>query len=312
MSGKGNITAGGPPTTLAPGAPSSAPSTTTLPNVILGAGRRATRALLDIWRGQSPALSRLATRARSSPHAGGPDQPVALRRPIDATHPTGAEGLRWGTVKASALILSLIFSAGLLSREIGSPDPSWVRWLTLLPLLAALRFMPPAKAFACGTLWGCSLLLFMLSFDNALVSANIRSFGLLSIIPGAYAFLGARITRRFGFNPLILGFAWAGVELALIPLHLEGGLLVSIEGHEPGSLLGAAEGLFGYVCMAAFIVAANGILLAIVRRACVRVSGSLRRYVNGPIKGERRFFPLEVPHCPSLCGNPAQPRAPPA
>ncbi len=69
--------------------------------------------------------------------------------------------------------------------------------------------------------------------------------------------------------------------------------------------------LFGYVCMGAFIVAANGLLASIWSHACVRAWKSLRRYVTGSIKTERWFLPLEVPHYPFFCNNPAHPRAPP-
>ncbi len=219
--------------------------------------------------------------------------------------------MHWRVVKAGIVILSLIASAGLLSMEVGSRSHPWLGWLTLLPLLAAVRLLRPAKALACGALWGSSLFLFMVSSAEPLVPTTILSFTLLTIVPAAYAYLAARLTRRFGFNPLILGFAWAGVELALVPLGLKGGLLVSMYGHEAG-FLHFLEGMLGYVCMAAFIAAVNGLLLSMLSRACVRGWGSLRRYVSGSIKTQRRFFPLEVPHYPFLCYSQAQPRAPPA
>ena len=143
---------------------------------------------------------------------------------------------RWCTVKAGILLLSLIASAGLLSVAIGSPNHSWLAWLTLLPLLAAIRLLSPAKALLCGALWGSSLFLFLASGIEPVIPVTLRSFALLSIVPAAYALVGAGVTRRFGFNPLILGFAWSGVELALIPLGLAGGLLVSTYGHEVGFL----------------------------------------------------------------------------
>ncbi len=108
---------------------------------------------------------------------------------------------RWRIVKTSVVILSLIVSALVLSMEIASPSPSWLRWFTLLPLLAAIRFMPPIKAFACGALWGISLFLVLAHgpgfkpIPHALLPATIQSFALLSLIPAAYAFLGARLAR---------------------------------------------------------------------------------------------------------------------
>ena len=229
-----------------------------------------------------------------------------------ATGRADTTDVRWRVVKASVMIVSLVVSAALLSMEIGSRSHPWLGWLTLLPLLAAIRLVPPARALGCGALWGSALFLFLASAVDPLIPATVGSFALLSMIPAAYAFLAARVIRRFGFNPLILGFGWAGVELALIPLGLRGGLLAGIYGHEAGGYMHVVAGVFGPVCMASFIVAANGILLAALRHACVRGWSSRRRYVSSSIKIQRRFFPLEVPHYPFFCANPAQPRAPPA
>ncbi len=222
----------------------------------------------------------------------------------------GSSSPGWRIFKLSAVALSLIISAGLLAIEIASRSHPWFAWFTLLPLLAAIRAFPPRKAFACGALWGSSLFLFLAVTGAALIPATVQSFVLLSIIPGTYAALAAKVTRRFGFNPLILGFGWSGVELALFPLGLKAGLLAGAQGTTVGSLLHVFQNLVGYVCMASFIVAVNGILLAMLRRACVG-GASLRRYVRGSSSSQRRFFPLEVPAYLFFFTNPAQPRAPP-
>ncbi len=218
---------------------------------------------------------------------------------------------RWDIVKAGVLILSLILSAGLLAMEIGSRSNPWLCWFTLLPLLAAIRVLTPRQAFASGALWGGVLFFFLVSRANPLIPAGFLWLLLLTLLPAVYAFVGARVTRRSGFNPLILGFAWAGVELALMPLGLSGGLLGGTSGHQAGSFLYILEGVVGYVCVASIIVAANGILLGMLRRACV-VGCGLRRYVSGCPKTTTLFFPREVPAYLFFFTNPAQPRAPPA
>ena len=91
---------------------------------------------------------------------------------------------------------------------------------------------------------------------------------------------------------------------------LRAGLLAGAHGAAVGSFLHVLQNLVGYVCMASFIVAVNGILLGMLRRACVG-GASLRRYVSGSSSSQRRFFPLEVPAFLFFFTNPAQPRAPP-
>ncbi len=250
-----------------------------------------------------------------------PGSTSARRRSLSATaiegcgHVSARRGAtsadpRWGMVKAGVLVLSLIFSAGLLAMEIGSRNHPWFCWFTLLPLLTAIRVLPPRKAFSCGALWGAALFLFLVSGAGPLIPVSFLWLLLLILLPAAYAFVGARVTRRHGFNPLILGFAWAGVEVALIPLGLSGGLLGGASGHQAGSSLYILEGLVGYVCVASIIVAANGILLGMLRRACVGACG-LRRYVSGCPNTQTLFFPGEVPAYLFFFTNPAQPRAPP-
>ena len=219
-------------------------------------------------------------------------------------------GLPWRIVRAGLACLLLVGSAALLSMELASRSHSLLGWFTLLPLLAAIRVFPPRRVLACGALWGGSLFLFLAARIDPLVPATIQSFALLSAVPALYALLAVWVTRRFGFNPLILGFGWGAVELALLPLGLQGGLLAGAYGREAGSLLHLLQGLFGSVCMAAFIAAVNGIALAVLSRAYVGGCAA-RRYVRGSAKTEKRFFPLEVPINFLFYGNPAQPRAPP-
>ncbi len=245
---------------------------------------------------QSVSVRHANRRYRSTP----PDPRVALRPSPRHTHCAGAQDPRWRIVKTSVVILSLIVSALVLSMEIASPNPSWLRWLTLLPLLAAIRFMPPIKAFACGALWGISLFLFLAHgggfkpIPHALIPATIQSFALLSLIPAAYAFLGARLARLFGFAScaVLLGSGWAVVELALTPLGLNGLLVSALHSQADGSFVYLLEGVLGYVCLAAFIAAANGLLLSILSHACVRGWGPPPPYVSCSIKTHRRLFPL--------------------
>ena len=116
-------------------------------------------------------------------------------------------------------------------------------------------------------------------------------------------------TRRYGFHPLILAFAWSGVELALLPLGLNGGLLGGIAGDSAG-ILGVLQSLFGYVCMAALVVAVNAIALAWLSLVYVRACAA-RRFDFGSARPLRRLVPQEFRLRLLVCGNSARPRAPP-
>lgn len=226
----------------------------------------------------------------------------------DACSPYG--GGRGGLLRALAVCVLLIGSAALLSTEIGSGSRSLVGMFTLLPLLAAMRVFSPGKAMACGALWGASLFVFLVAPVEPLVPAAFSSFALLAAAPAVYALVLVWLARRYGFNPLMLAFGWGFVELALIPLGLRGGLLGSTVGFESGSVLSLLQGVLGYVCIAAFIVAVNGLALALLGRAYQRVCGTTR-VVRGSSGVQQRFFPREVPVTLLFVANLGRPRAPP-
>ncbi len=96
----------------------------------------------------------------------------------------------------------------------------------------------------------------------------------------------------------------------MIPLGLQGGLLGSTVGFESGSVLYLLQGVLGYVCIAALIVAVNGLALALLRRAYQGVCGSAR-VVRSSSGVQQRFFPLEVPITLRFVANLGRPRAPP-
>ena len=234
------------------------------------------------------------------------------RSPI-ATSRADAPHLRRPFVKASALLLSLAVSAGLLSAAIASPSYPWFGWITPLPLLLAVRLMRPLEALAGGAFWGAGLFLLLAHGDDASIAQTFQSLALLSVIPAIYACWASWFTRRFGFasSALLLGFMWAVVEIALTPLGLDGGLLSGTHAQADGSLVHSLAGVVGYVFIAALVTTANGLLFSMVTRACVP-GCTPRRYARSSAKTQRRFFPQEVPVHPFASSGPAQPRAPPA
>jgi len=232
------------------------------------------------------------------------------QRERDARVVKPVEGWRVRSLATLAVCLSLIGSAWLLSMEIGSASRSLVGMFTLLPLLAAMRVFSPGRAMLCGSLWGASLFVFLAVGASPLVPVAVSSLVLLTAIPATYAFVLVWLSRRYGFNPLMLAFGWGLVELSLMPLGLQGGLLGSAVGFQSGSALHLVQGVLGYVCIAAIIVAVNGLALALLGCAYKRVCGTAR-VVRRSSCVQRRFFPLEVPIHLLSVANLGRPRAPP-
>ncbi len=182
-------------------------------------------------------------------------------------------------VKTATLLLSLMVSAGALAVALGSRDYLYVGWMALLPLFIAIRVVSPGEAFACGALWGSSFFLFSVAAGDTPVPATIQSFALLSTIPAIYAWLGALTTRRFGFSALFLGFGWIGVELALRPLDLSGGLLAGTQ--EDATFLSSLQSVLGYGFLAFVMAFVNGLLASALTRVRFGVSRSVVAISSG-------------------------------
>lgn len=193
-------------------------------------------------------------------------------------------------VKGVALVISLVASAGLLAAAIRSPDHPWLGWISLLPLLQCIRRLKPGLAMGCGVLWGTSLFVLSMTAGDTPIPVTWLSLLLLAVVPGAYACVGALVTRRFGFSVLFLAFAWIGAELALIPLALHKGLLA---GTQPsGGYAHVVEGLLGYVWVSFLVAYINAALHSVLTHVCKAGAGS--RLVKRAGDSPRRLFPLEV------------------
>jgi hypothetical protein len=160
-------------------------------------------------------------------------------------------------------------------------------------------------------LWGGSLFAFLAFQSSPAIQVSLQSLVLLSLVPGAFSFAGAWFTRRFGFNPFILGFGWAGVELALTPLGLNGGLLAGGHGFASGTAGYMVVNLVGSICMASFIAVAAGSLIALGSRICATVLDRLQRQVYGMSRCSRFLFPCDISAVSLVTSSPSRPRAPP-
>ena len=142
---------------------------------------------------------------------------------------------------------------------------------------------------------------------DAAVFSSLGSLLLLSVVPAAYACLGAWLTRRIGFNPFVLGFGWMGVELALSPAGLRTGLLGAVEGQ--GAFLHWVSGALGYVLVAFVIALLSASVVSVLSAArwpALRRSSRIPSANPGALLAPQTFF------CFSLSAfHPLRPRAPP-
>lgn len=212
------------------------------------------------------------------------------------------------TGKIVGLGAALVVSAYSMSVAIQSPHGWWLGWITLVPLLLAIRVLPPLQASVAGSLWGVCFYVLSQITGEPPFAHTFGSFALLSTVPGLYAGAGSFVTRRAGFSPLLLGLGWVGVEFALHPLGLYHGLLAGTQGN--GLVVHAVGSLTGYVLVAFLVAYVSAALLSALSDAYVRVTTS--RFVSGLSGAPPRFVPFELP-CDLLHFlRPSQPRGPPA
>ena len=210
-------------------------------------------------------------------------------------------------VKAGALVGALLVGAELMARAGASPDQAWLGWFALVPLFLAIRLWRPAACMSAGALWGFSLYVFSLGQADAAVSPAVGSLLLLTLIPAAYASVGAWVTRRIGFNPFILGFGWMGVELALEPAGLAAGLLGAARGN--GTLLDWLGGALGYVLVAFVIALGTASLVSVLSAARLRIP---QHRCAAPSPDRGAWVTSQTFSCfPLFAIHPPRPRAPP-
>ena len=214
--------------------------------------------------------------------------------------------LNKSAVRTASLGCALGGSAILMATSIGSPN-GWLGWVALLPLFFAIRVLSPLPAILSGSFWGICFFIASWLAGHAGMSPSIGSFLLLLTIPGLYAGLCSRITRRVGFSPLMLGLGWVAVEFALSPLSLQRGLLAATVGDV--ALLGLVGNLAGYVLVAFVVAYVTASLLSVL--SCVYGAVASRRLdaATGDLGTKVIAFELPV-QLLRLIGR-SRPRAPP-
>ena len=209
--------------------------------------------------------------------------------------------------KGVTLALALILSAYLMAVAVGSSGHPCLAWTSLIPLFFAIRLLRPSVALGCGILWGAGFFGFSTTAVPTEVPATWAALALLSLVPGIYAYLGAWLSRRLGFNPVVLGVAWMGVELAMQPLGLRAGLLGGVQEH--ATLLERVGSVLGYVLVAFFIALVNASLVSVLSAA--RLSNPPYRYPTRASDRGAGLSPQTFFCFPRFALHPLRPRAPP-
>ncbi|UCG33975.1 MAG: hypothetical protein JSU68_04925 [Phycisphaerales bacterium] len=208
--------------------------------------------------------------------------------------------------KAGGLAALLAAGAIAVGASIGLAGWGWLCWVGLLPVFLAIRIVRPGAAMMAGGLWGGSLFV-TLAFLGDGIPLTLRSLGLMVVIPALYCGSGVCVTRRVGFNPLVLGLGWVGVELALGWLGLCRGLLTGAGSQGP--VIAVAGRVLGYACAAFLIAYLNALLVSLA--ADLRLTGSEPREVAAGDDGRALGLLDDSAWCPIPIICSMQPRAPP-
>jgi len=212
-----------------------------------------------------------------------------------------------GAKRLTGLALTVSFSAALMAYAISSPSHWWLGWVTLLPLFFAIRVGTPLEAASAAGLWGALVFTFSALFGDTSPAGNLLSLGTLVIVPAAYAWIGAKVTRQVGFSPFLLALGWMGVEFALRPVGLKHGLLAATQ--DGNVLIGALGSFAGYVIVAFVVAYVNAALLSVISQ--VQVSTSGLRYIRGVAAVPQRIILFDIPCFLDHVARPSRPRAPP-
>lgn len=140
------------------------------------------------------------------------------------------ECLRAGRRPELPLFLSLILCGCVMAAAAESGRYPWLGLVALLPLFRVIQVARPVWAMVGGAVFALSVCACGAAMAaRGLVSTPATVLLLVSVC-SAYAYGGARLTRRIGFSPFLLGVAWMLVELALHPLGLRYRLLGGTQG----------------------------------------------------------------------------------
>jgi apolipoprotein N-acyltransferase len=212
--------------------------------------------------------------------------------------------------KALVILPASVASALLMVLAAGTESQYWLAWIGLLPLFFLIRILPPVWAALSGTVWGISIYLLSIAGLGYDLTPSPLFLSMMALIPGLFALLCSWLTRKLGFNPMILAFGWILLEVSLRPLGLEHGLLTGMHGE--GTHLHWMCRIFGCLSGAFVIACTNATILVLVVLSATLFVGILRRKSWAGIPDCHAALLLQSSFClQHMEARPGSPRAPP-
>jgi len=212
--------------------------------------------------------------------------------------------------KACVILPVAVVSALLMNLAAGAETGCWPAWIGLLPFFYLIRTLPPSGAGLSGALWGGIIYLLAAEGFGYDLPPSVFALCMLVTIPAVYAGLCSWLTKRLGFNPLVLAFGWMLLEVSLQPAGLDHGLLNCM--HQQSAPLHWMCRLFGCLSVAFVVACTNATLLILVVLSTTLFLGIRKR---GMKTGATCFQKVPLPQSSfvprRMVSNPGSPRAPP-
>jgi len=218
---------------------------------------------------------------------------------------------RWARRRQTELVLMVLLACGavLMAASLANHGRFWLCWASLVPLFVVVRLLSPIRAAIWTGCWGLAVGLLTLLFESTVAPDSVQRLALLFLFPALFGWGARRMTIRFGFQPIVMGFGWMLVELGLQFTTLEGGFLIAAGSDNPLTVwIGQT---LGFIWIALLISMFSAIVLSIVADLPMPRCPSARR-----IRRANRIAGFVIPFDSSLrirCFllRMAAPRAPP-
>lgn len=120
-----------------------------------------------------------------------------------------------GLVGKSIAICGLVFLSALgAAHAVVVSKSILLFWISLTPLLLAIRTLRPVRSARYGFLWGVCFQLFLTLFSGSLTGVSLFSMFFISATAALYTAIGVSVVRHFKIGPMALGLGW----IAALPI----------------------------------------------------------------------------------------------